>query len=244
MKKIALIQFRMRPEMVAAEQKEYQIAMSDMALIKPISALDTSLSWTDPASLVCSFDAVILGGSGEFDLNGGRDETDPARHNARLLQDRVKHLVDYLIMKDKPTLGVCFGHQIIGDLRNGNVTNDISQKKIGSHEVTFTSTASQDQLFGTLPQNFIAQHGHKDSLTSLPEGSVLLAESDNCRFSALRYGSNVYKVQFHPELTASDVRWRLQNSPGYLPEGVSIDSLVVESPEASSIIAKFMNLLR
>lgn len=240
MKKVALIQFRKRPEMIVAEQKEYRTALGQTAELVAISALDESLSWHSPESILRGFDAVILGGSGEFDLNGGRAENDPGRIEAVILKDRIQSLVEYLLKTDFPTLGVCFGHQLIGDIQGGQVVNDSAQKKIGSHAVSLTTEGQNDRLFGSLHQPFIAQYGHKDSLTNAPAGSTVIATGPACRFSALRYGQNVYTVQFHPELTAADVLWRLENSPGYLPEGVTATSLVNESPEASTIIGKFV----
>ena len=42
------------------------------------------------------------------------------------------------------------------------------------------------------------------------------------------------------ELTAEDVIYKLANSPGYLPEGVEPESIVGESPEASTILSRFV----
>lgn len=240
MKRIALIQFRERPEMVSVEQKEYSKALGEGADLVAFSSLDENLPWDNPGKILGGFDAVILGGSGEFDLNGGRASDDPALLKGIELKERVRPLVDYILENDFPTLAVCFGHQIIGDLQGGKVENDNLQKKIGSHLVALKNTGKEDRLFKSLPEEFIAQYGHKDSLTILPEGATVLATGKSCNFSALRYGNNVYTVQFHPELTASDVRGRLENSPGYLPEGVSVDSLVKDSPEASTIIDMFI----
>jgi GMP synthase (glutamine-hydrolysing) len=149
---------------------------------------------------------------------------------------RITPLISYIFDANMPLLGICFGHQLIAEIYGGEVSNDHAQKKTGSYSVMLTEEGSRDQVFSMLPQTFLAQYGHKDSVTKMPQGATLLATGDRCSFSALRYGPHAYTTQFHPELTANDVKWKLEHSPGYLPEGVSVESIVKESPEASSII--------
>ena len=44
---------------------------------------------------------------------------------------------------------------------------------------------------------------HRDSITTLPPGAVLLATSDACRVQAFRVGAAAWGVQFHPEADAA-----------------------------------------
>ncbi len=129
---------------------------------------------------------------------------------------------------------------MVGEALGVRVLHDPSQKKMGSYPVTLTQEGKRDALFHDLPETFVGQYGHKDSLSSVPAQAVLLANSDICRVSALRYGARVYTTQFHPELTAEDMKRRLKNSPGYLPEGVDVDSIIKPSPESSSLVARFV----
>ncbi len=226
--------------MITAERREYELGAGSTAALTFVSALDTAQPWNDPAALLAPYDGLIIGGSGEFDLHGGRDESDRARATALAILERLRPLVAYVLESQKPVLGVCFGHQLIAEMQGGKVISDPEQKKVGSFEVGLTTDGASDHIFSTLPKTFFAQYGHKDSVTVLPKGAVLLASSPMCRFSALKYGTSVYTVQFHPELDRKGVLWRLENSPGYLPEGIKAESLVKESPEASTIIASFI----
>lgn len=232
-----LIQSRRKPEMIAIEQAEYRRALGPLVTLTSLSALDESLPWHSPQELLNKTQLIILGGSGEFDLDGGRDENDPARTTAHTIQSRLRPLIEYIVEHDKPTFGVCFGHQLIGNVSGGALQNDHAQKKIGTHDIDVHTT---DELLSHVPTQFAAQYGHKDSLTKLPHGAQLLAKAPNCSFAALRYGTNVYTTQFHPELTKDDVVRRLENTPGYLPEGVSVHSVVRESPEASTLLERFV----
>jgi GMP synthase (glutamine-hydrolysing) len=240
MKKILIIQSRAKPEMVASEQAGYTKVIGDRAELSFVSTIDLALPWNEPEKIIGGFSGIIFGGSGDFDFDGGRNDSDPARVEAHAIRDRLKPLVICAFEKKIPMLGICFGHQIIAEVHNTRVHSDPLQKKVGSHAVTLTTEGKGDQLFENFPETFVGQYGHKDSLSSLPEGAVLLATGDNCKFSALRYSPYVYTLQFHPELTAEETLWKLQNSPGYLPEGVDPKSLVKDSKEASTIIPTFV----
>ncbi len=225
--------------MVDLEQQEYRTALGTRVTVVPISIFDQATPFNDPSVLLAGYDALILGGSGEFDLDGGRSPDDEARRIGGEVRDRLRALVAFVIESDFPTFGVCFGHQIIADLRGGNVMNDQAQSKMGTHSVQLTDMGHTDILFSRMPDSFLAQYGHKDSVTVLPKGATLLAYGPQCRFSALRYGKHVYTTQFHPELTADDVKKRIERMPGYLPEDVSAGSVVQASPEASRLLGFF-----
>lgn len=240
MKKILVIQSRTRPDMVAAEQGEYARAVEGNAGLAFVSSLDESLLWGEPETFLTGFSGVIFGGSGEFDFDGGRPDDDVARLTSQAIVARLKPFVGYLLRADFPTLGICYGHQIIAESLGVPVVSDPAQKKTGTYDVVLTEAGKQDLLFKNLPERFAAQYGHKDSLSSLPQSAVLLASSDKCKTSALRYGAHVYTVQFHPELRAEDIAWKLKNSPGYVPEGVDIETLIHPSIAASTIIPLFV----
>ena len=241
--RILLIQSRRRPEMLASEQGEYERAAEGTGTVFSfVSSLDLSLPWATPARLLKDMDALIIGGSGEFDFDGGRESGDEARVTSRTILERLRPLIAYVTEHDTPTLGVCYGHQIIAEAHGVSVIHDRVQNKVGTAPVRLTKAGKNDPLFVGLPDTFLTQYGHKDSLSALPAGATLLAEGDRCRFSALRYRTRLYTVQFHPELTASDVVHKLANSPGYLPDGVEPSSIVHESSDASTIIPRFVRL--
>ncbi len=240
MKKILVIQSRTTPEMITAEQESYLRSVGSGAHVDFISSLDTTHIWEDSKNLVAPYGAVILAGSGDFDFDGGRAHDDDARRTSYMIAKRLRELVLFAIENDFPLLGICYGHQIVSEVLDVRVVHDQSQKKIGSHPVILTEAGKEDPLFRELPERFIAQYGHKDSLSDIPPGAVLLAQSECCKTSALRFGSRVYTMQFHPELSHEDILWRSQNLPNYLPEEMDPESIVKPSPEASTIIPRFL----
>lgn len=225
--------------MIAAEQAEYRRAILDAAELSIESSLATEISWSNPEVLLEKYDGVIIGGSGEFDLHSDTP-AEPKVVRAREILTRLTPMIEHMIKQDFPLLGICFGHQLIGEARGGEVTSDPSQKKVGSYEVQLTEAGKTDYLFSDLPSAFTAQYGHHNSLTRLPRGATLLASSTVCKFSALRYSAHIYTTQFHPELSRKDVVFKLENSPGYLPEQGSSAVPILDSPEASRVIPLFI----
>ena len=195
-----MVQSRITPERVERERGNFARALDGAAELGFLSALDERFEWETPQEFLAGYDGVIFGGSSDFDFHGGRPESDPVRATSMQILDRTRPLVAHAFDIGLPVLGVCFGHQIIGNMHGGNVHNDKQQNKFGGHEVHLTEEGQRDPLFKRLPKSFIAQYAHKDSVTDLPEGAMLLATGPSCRFSALRYGDRAYTVQFHPEI--------------------------------------------
>lgn len=200
MHKILLVQSRITPERIERERDNFTRALGGVAELESLSALDERFEWETPQEFLAGYDGVMFGGSSDFDFHGGRPDSDPVRAASMQILERTRPLVAHAFDSNLPILGVCFGHQIIANMHGGNVHHDKEQNKLGAHEVHLTEEGTHDPLFKHLPQSFIAQYAHKDSVTNLPEGASLLATGDSCRFSALRYGKKAYTVQFHPEI--------------------------------------------
>jgi len=197
--RIVLLQSRTDPEHITEERENFERVIGDAAKLECISTLDEKLAWTSPAELLQGVSGVMLGGSADFDFHGGRPEGDPVRLASMVILARAQNIVSYALTVNLPILGVCFGHQLIAEMYGGRIHNDKTQGKFGPHRVLLTEAALTDPLFSHLPQSFVAQYAHKDSVTVLPRGATLLGTGPSCRFSALRYGPKLYTVQFHPE---------------------------------------------
>ena len=202
-RKIAVIQSRKKLHSIRREQENITRAIVGRAEAIFLSALDNGLAWSMPREILKNFDGLIFGGSSDFDFNGGREAGDPARLMSHQILLRLEGLISFALTKHVPILGICFGHQLIGHIYGADVAHDTKQGKFGSYEVHQTDEGKHDAIFKHLPEVFMAQYWHKDSLTKLPKSATLLASSNVCRFSALRYGVGAYTFQFHPEI----VRW-------------------------------------
>ena len=99
---------------------------------------------------------------------------------------------------DAPVLGVCLGHQAIGQAFGGKV---VRAGKV-MHGKTSLIRHDEKGVFAALPNNFIATRYHSLVVerSSLPECLAVTAQSDDGEIMGLRHRTRpVEGVQFHPE---------------------------------------------
>ena len=240
MKKILAIQFRIKEESIKQEQDCIQRGVSGYTDVDFVSALDDEIDWSYPEVVMENYDGLILGGSGELYFDGKKDKLDENRKISYELLGKLRPLFTYVFEHDIPTLGICYGHQLLGAFAGAQVTYDEQQQKTRSHEVKLMVDKNDYFLFSDLPESFQAHYGHKDTLDRVPEGAVLLMNGgDECRISALKYKNNIYTTQFHPELSFEDMVKRMNDAPEYLPEGVLAEELFKDEPHSNTILRNF-----
>jgi len=238
--KILLVQFRTNPIAVEQERSSIVREVGGVCEVGYISALDKEVDWNFPEVLIAGYSGVILGGSGDLDFDGGRPADDEVRRISYELVGQLHSFFTYLFDNDIPTLGICYGHQLLGAFAGAQVHSDIAQKKVRSHEVKLLVNKNDYFLFTDLPESFYAYYGHKDVLDRVPEGAVLLMNGGECcQVSALQYRKNIYTVQFHPELNFGDMLLRVNSSKGYLPEGVTVEEIFKDDPHSNVILRNF-----
>ena len=100
----------------------------------------------------------------------------------------------------KPLLGVCLGHQTIGQHFGGNVAR-------GGLMHGKTSPVSHDGggLFAGLPSPFQATRYHSLIVENVPPALVVNATSDDGHVMGFRHATlRIHSVQFHPESIATE----------------------------------------
>lgn len=161
--------------------------------------------------------ALLLGASAQVD----QDDTVPwlSAH---------KGVVRELLERETPVLGVCFGSQLIADALGADVRR-ASAPEIGWHEVELTPEGQADPVLGFLPRRFEAVLWHSYEWL-LPDGAVELGSSARS-LQAFRYG-RAWGVQFHPEVTASDLNEWLDewdDDEAAVASGLDPDAIRAES---------------
>lgn len=241
---ILVLQFRQKLANIAMEQASLRREIEDSTELVYISALDTTILWDKPAELLVPYQGIILGGSGDFDFDGGRFDTDDAKRMSYTLLERLRPLLEYIFDHDVPTLGICYGHQILGAFAGAAICCDTTQKKTRSHHVAVQREQTNLDLFMGVPDTFYAHYGHKDSLDRVPDGAELLVSGgEACKVSALRYKQNIYTTQFHPELTFEDMLLRMEASPDYLPPGIKVEEIFMRDTHSNLILRNFGRLV-
>src|SRR3972149_6404298 len=112
------------------------------------------------------------------------------------IEDR---LIKQSIEKDVPVLGICLGAQLIAKELGARIIKN-KEKEIGWYSIEITEKGNKDKLLKHFHSEEIVFQWHGDTF-EMPEGGVHLAGSPICTNQAFRYGSNVYGLQFHIEVT-------------------------------------------
>jgi GMP synthase (glutamine-hydrolysing) len=96
----------------------------------------------------------------------------------------------------RPTLGVCFGAQLIAATLGARVFKG-PVKEVGFHPLRIADTPAAAPLrhLDGVP----VLHWHGDTF-ELPEGAELIASSERYAHQAFRVGDNVLALQFHAEM--------------------------------------------
>ena len=118
---------------------------------------------------------------------------------ASVYDEGVPRLAPGLLDLHVPTLGVCYGMQLLGQLEGARVER-AGRREYGRAALEIVAP---DQLFdGFEPgEGTPVWMSHGDHLTEPPPGYEVLARTDSCPVAAFRsIERRVYGVQFHPEV--------------------------------------------
>ncbi|MCK6212747.1 glutamine amidotransferase [Georgenia sp. EYE_87] len=200
-----------RPEDAAAES-EYE------AFLRYGGLAERELVWLRlestplPPLDLDDWSGIMLGGS-------PYTSSVPDRHKSDT-QLRVEHelsrLLSVLIPADFPFLGACYG---VGTLARylGARLDETYAEPISATTIEVTDDGAADPLLAGMPPSFEAFVGHKEAVSRLPDGAVLLARGEACPVQMFRVGQNLYGTQFHPELDVPGIleRIRIYRDAGY-----------------------------
>ena len=112
------------------------------------------------------------------------------------------------VYKKIPILGVCLGHQIIGQVFGGKIIN----AKNLMHGKTSIIKHNRNGLFKNIQKNFQATRYHSLVVDrkKFPKTLIITAETRNKTIMGLMHKEyNVHGFQFHPESISSKVGMKL-----------------------------------
>ena len=191
----------------------------------------------DPDSIsLDDVDALLIGGAGKYSAT----QTHPWTEG---LHGLVRRAAEQAL----PTLGSCWGHQVMARALGGRVVHAPDRSELGCRWVELTEAGANDPLFCRFPSRFQANMGHHDRVVELPPGTTELAHNDQPHQAFRLDDAPVYGTQFHSELDAKRERERILEYRDYyrsaLPDAKSVrhvlDSLA-DTTEVDHLLYDFL----
>ena len=107
--------------------------------------------------------------------------------------DAIRHFAGQL-----PILGVCLGHQAIGQAFGGHIV----RAQVQMHGKTSVITTTQEGVFRQLPRQFTVNRYHSLAIerATLPQELAITAWTDDGEIMGVRHKTlDIEGVQFHPD---------------------------------------------
>lgn len=149
--------------------------------VRELGCYSEMVSWKSARQAICERkpDAVILSG-------GPRS----------VLEDGAPNL-DFSVLESIPTLGICYGHQLMANALGGQVL-PCSDKEYGRRHL---SQISEGSLVSALSSDQVWM-SHGDQVMSAPPGFRTTASTESCPIAAFENSATrAFGVQFHPEVS-------------------------------------------
>jgi GMP synthase (glutamine-hydrolysing) len=144
-----------------------------------------------------------------------------------------------------PVLGLCFGHQLLGQALGGRVDKSPRGREMGTVAL---DVLVDDPLIGPSGRRVMVNTTHVDSVVELPPSAVVLASTALEPNAAVRFGERAWGVQFHPELDAGVMRHYIEARRDVLEsEGTNASALLdaaSDTPESAGLLARFVDIVR
>jgi GMP synthase (glutamine-hydrolysing) len=146
-----------------------------------------------------------------------------------------------------PTLGICFGHQLLAYALGGEVAYNPSGPEYGSVELKLTHKSHADLLLKQVPVHSKVFVSHAQTVIRLPEDTLHLAFSEKDNHQAFCFNHIAWGVQFHPEFDADIVRTYIGlGREALLKQGSDPDALLADCQDTelgSALLHRFVEIV-
>ena len=104
---------------------------------------------------------------------------------------------DWVFEEKLPILGICYGMQVLVHQLGGKVAPGV-KKEYG--QATLKLMSQDTSILTGLPDSCQVWMSHGDKVEVLPDGFSAMARTENSSLAAISNGSNIFGLQFHPEV--------------------------------------------
>jgi len=114
-------------------------------------------------------------------------------------EDWIIDLIEFIKLlgvTKKKLMGICFGHQIIALAKGGSVAESDKGWGIG---IASNNILIQTDWMDNEQHELNLIVSHKEQINRLPQGAMVIAESDFCPYFMVQWDDHFLSVQGHPE---------------------------------------------
>ena len=129
----------------------------------------------------------------------------------------------------------------------GTVRQRVLVSSLHQHDAPVTDRGAARLLREVgLPDELYHETFHDDTVTRLPAGATVLGRSSRDAHQVLRWGEQVWSVQFHPEMRARETQLALEwRVPRLLAEGEDPATVpITDAPDGLRLLRAFAQLVR
>ena len=176
---------------IRGSRGDFEDWIIERADLNPVDVTVLDARETDHYPSPRDFDAIFITGSQH------------AVHDREPFSERAADWIRDIVRDDRPTLGICYGHQLLAHALGGISDRNPNGREIGVHTV---ERVTDDALFDDLPERFPVIETHMDAVIKTPPNGTIIAVNEKTPIQALAVGRKVRSVQWHPEFDADIIR--------------------------------------
>lgn len=157
--------------------------------------------------------------------------------------DRLKDFVRSIAKADKYCIGVCFGHQMLGEAMGGKVLKSTMGWCVGVHQ--FDIIESKDWMLPAFSKANLLM-SCQDQIQVLPPNSKVIASAPKCPVGIIQIGDKMLGIQGHPEFSAEYVKFLMESrinkiDESVIEEGINSLQLPIHNSTVGGWINYFLN---
>jgi GMP synthase-like glutamine amidotransferase len=147
----------------------------------------------------------------------------------------LEHTIRTIAASTRPLVGMCFGHQLIGQALGGKVSKAAQGWGLGLH---CYQVLRSEAWMTPAKHAIVVPACHQDQVVELPRGAARLVRNDHCENFVVRYPGRVLGVQGHPEFEPDFMRELVDWRRASLPPPLYADALASLATAHDSLLVK------